>query len=146
MQIVRLSEKILQRVYLLQKYTDDGWSEEQLRAELSNSCAIGLCMLINYEVVAFLSCHAVCDEANINNIITDINHRGKGYAKALLTALDTELVDRGVKNIFLEVRSNNQSAIALYEGRNFIQVGKRMGFYTNPNDDALLFKKEIIKG
>ncbi len=144
--IVPLSEKILHQVYLLQKYTDDGWSELQLEGELKNPCAIGLCAMNGDEITAYLSCHAVCDEANLNNIITDVRFRGRGIAKSLLTELDKVLVSKGVNHLYLEVRSKNIAAISLYESLGFTCIGARKGFYINPNDDAFLYKKEMIEG
>ncbi len=143
MNIVPLDDLLIQRVYLLQKSTDDGWNLAQLKAELANPVAIGFCAIIDNDVVGYLSCHAICDEANLNNIVTDKNYRRKGIANKLLTRLVNHLKYKDVTRLYLEVRSNNLAAISLYEKTGFIKNGFRKNFYLNPPDDAILYVKEI---
>ncbi len=144
MNISAFNRDLLQQVYLMQNTTTEGWSLNQLEAELTNPFAEGFCAVIDNSVAAYLSCHIVCDEATINNVITIETFRRKGIAKSLINHLVNVLGDRGVSKVFLEVRSKNIAAISLYEGLGFIQNGKRPGFYSNPKDDALLYVKEIL--
>ncbi len=143
MKIVRLRCELLQSVYLLQNILKDGWSFDQLAAELKNPAAIGLCAVIDDKVIGYLSCHTVCDEANINNIVVAEEHRRIGGAKLLVTNLVNELLQKNIKKIYLEVRSQNTAAISLYENMGFVKNGFRKCFYSNPSDDALLYIKEI---
>ena len=46
--------------------------------------------------------------------------------------------------LLLEVRVSNAPAIRLYEKLGFVQVGRRPRYYTNPREDALILRKELI--
>jgi ribosomal-protein-alanine N-acetyltransferase len=46
--------------------------------------------------------------------------------------------------IFLEVRTSNRKAIELYELFGFIRIGLRRGYYSNPVEDALIMKLDLL--
>ncbi|WP_370632683.1 GNAT family N-acetyltransferase, partial [Eikenella sp. Marseille-P7795] len=49
-----------------------------------------------------------------------------------------------IRRIFLEVRSSNRAAFALYQQHGFIPSGRRPGYYPRPDgsrEDALLMEK-----
>ena len=54
------------------------------------------------------------------------------------------MTERQVEAVFLEVRSRNEAALRLYQKNGYIQVGVRPGYYSDPVDDALIFKKEVL--
>jgi len=61
--------------------------------------------------------------------------------------MDTLLVQaRQTKTdaIFLEVRASNTAARRLYENLGFKEAGCRKGYYTNPNEDAVLYSKILV--
>ena len=66
-----------------------------------------------------------------------------GAARALLGAAFHALREDGAACIFLEVRTQNAPARALYTSLGFTQTGVRKGFYKNPADDAVLMKKPL---
>lgn len=43
--------------------------------------------------------------------------------------------------MWLEVRASNRAAIALYRDAGFRVIGRRTGYYTQPDEDALLMRK-----
>ncbi len=133
----------MSQVQILLATTTEGWNKKQLQAELTNPVAIGLCAVENNVVAAYLSCHVVCDEASLNNIITAEEYRNKGVAKLLMTDLVKILLIQNVSNLFMEVRSKIRVAISFYDGFGFKLIGRRKNFYTNPADDALLYAKNI---
>ena len=65
--------------------------------------------------------------------------RGAGYA--LFSALIAEVKARGVKSVFLLVRSDNAAAIALYGKCGFIKVGERPRYYKGK--DALIMRLNL---
>ncbi len=141
--IVPFEEKLLDGAYEAQCDSDESWSKEMLAQELKNPCAIGFCAVDAEEVAGYISLHVICDEATINSVTTALNHRRKGIASKLLTHSVNELSKRKVNSIFLEVRSKNIAAIALYSAFEFERCGMRKGFYSDPDDDALLYVKKI---
>ena len=83
------------------------------------------------------------DEAEILDLAVDPDHRGGGQASALLDALTQRVAAIATRLLFLEVRESNQAARALYEGRGFVVVGRRAGYYQAPPEDALILGLEI---
>jgi [ribosomal protein S18]-alanine N-acetyltransferase len=61
----------------------------------------------------------------------------------LLDALAAELKTAGVRELLLEVRASNQVAIAFYRAAGFVPTGRRNGYYTHPEEDALLMSAKL---
>ena len=75
-------------------------------------------------------------------VTVDPAARGRGCGTRLLTELLRRLAAEGVAAVYLEVRTQNAPAIALYEKTGFVRTGLRKRFYCNPPDDAITMKKE----
>jgi ribosomal-protein-alanine N-acetyltransferase len=68
-------------------------------------------------------------------------HRwGEGIGGALLDGLLTEATRRGCREIFLEVRVDNDRAQRLYRRRGFTGVGVRRAYYQPSGTDALVMR------
>jgi ribosomal-protein-alanine N-acetyltransferase len=48
-----------------------------------------------------------------------------------------------VATVELEVRAGSAGAIALYSGLGFVVVGRRVGYYREPVEDALLMRLDF---
>jgi [ribosomal protein S18]-alanine N-acetyltransferase len=70
--------------------------------------------------------------------------RGKKIAQKLLSAIIDELVAMGFKIASLEVRTDNESAIALYESFGFGVKKVAKGFYLD-GCDAFVMERELIQ-
>jgi ribosomal-protein-alanine N-acetyltransferase len=75
------------------------------------------------------------------NVAVHPDHRRKGVAQALVTALVRALWEKDNHSLALEVRASNAPASALYEKLGFVQVGLRKNYYRNPREDARILKK-----
>ena len=64
-------------------------------------------------------------------------HRHK-IGTRLLLALTRAGVERGARNLTLEVRLSNEPAQALYRGFGFVPAGIRKGYYVETQEDALI--------
>ena len=95
------------------------------------------------KVVGYAAVFCAADEGNLVSIGVDMEYRGMGIATELLDIAYQMASDRGVASINLEVRESNVAAISLYEQEGFEQVGKRPGFYRNPDEDALIYVKTL---
>ncbi|HXS73250.1 MAG TPA: GNAT family N-acetyltransferase [Rhodanobacteraceae bacterium] len=60
--------------------------------------------------------------------------RGRGLGAMLLAAAEREARARGCAAMRLEVRTDNVSAIALYEKRGYVRRKREPGFYENGMD------------
>ena len=56
----------------------------------------------------------------------------------LLHALATAAIERGAKNLTLEVRASNQAAQELYRSFGFAPAGIRKGYYVETKEDAII--------
>lgn len=127
--------------YSLQK--ELAWTKEQLLTSLeSKSC--NLCLFDNSELIGFVICPYVCDEAEIHLIGIAEQYQNKGRASLLLKHLFTELQLLNISKIHLEVRASNVPAIHLYNKSGFEQIAVRKKYYktlTDKREDALVFMK-----
>ena len=63
-----------------------------------------------------------------------------GYGKKLVEYLKS----LNLKNIFVEVSSNNIKAIMFYYSLNFLKIGLRKNYYKKKKSDAILLKLENV--
>lgn len=76
------------------------------------------------------------DEREILYLETAPAFRRQGIASELLT----QLLGDWQGTTFLEVRESNEAAVRLYLKFGFTAVGRRDGYYTNPDEAALVLK------
>ena len=86
-------------------------------------------------------------EAHILNLCIDPNYRAHGYGERLLDQILVQARSANVREIFLEVRPSNRTALALYRKKGFHQVANRPAYYQaqeGREDAAVLAKKLIV--
>ena len=81
------------------------------------------------------------DEAFVQTIAVARAAQGKGIGAQLLTALLAEASRRRHSRVLLEVRADNDRAIALYERFGFRRSGIRRGYYSPSGADALVMMR-----
>ena len=115
------------------------WSLESFTYEVEkNPFSYYYVALCAGEAIAYGGMHHVIDEGQITNIAVHPDFRRLGIGRALLSRLVETSKELSITLMTLEVRSMNASAISLYEGMGFSQIGRRGKYYDNPVDDALL--------
>lgn len=119
----------------------DLWTREMLRAELENPLTISVCERVEGKHAAFAFGRVVTDEAELFQIGTLPEYRGRGLAKSLLERLHGKMREKGAAVCFLEVRSRNAAAISLYEKSGYERISVRRDYY--PDDDAIVMKKVL---
>lgn len=117
----------------------DPWSEKDI---FSIVCSEGgMCFTAledDGELIAYVFGRLIAPEGEIYRIAVRADRRQRGVGYRLLSyALKTER-GRGLESTFLEVRSKNIAARALYTAHGFTEVGMRKGYYQNPADDAVI--------
>ena len=118
------------------------WSERSIQSELTNPLSLWLVALDGQKVAGYIGSQSVLGEADMMNLAVSSEYRRAGVAVQLVDRLIDALRSRGVHCLTLEVRASNEAAIALYTKLGFIQVGRRPKYYSNPKEDALIFRKE----
>lgn len=79
-------------------------------------------------------------DAEIYNIAVTAAEQGKGCGQLLFDKFLEICGDRGVMNVWLEVRQSNQTAIAFYQRNGFEPIQTRKHFYENPREHAILMR------
>ena len=135
--LTRLGEEHLAAVAELERLCFfEPWSENALRLLLQDG-AIGVVLLENGDVVAYGGMTTVLDEGAVTNIAVHPNVRRRGYGRAVTAELIRLAAERGIKNLFLEVRESNAAARALYRSLGFSECGVRKNFYRHPTESAV---------
>ena len=80
-------------------------------------------------------------EYEIHTIGVDPAYQGQGIGRQLLMGL-LEYADGGT--IFLEVRTDNESAINLYESVGFVRMGLRRRYYRASGADAYTMRRDPV--
>ena len=80
-------------------------------------------------------------EAEIHTIGVDPAWQGKRIGRALLLGL-LAIADEHHAPVFLEVRTDNVPAIALYENHGFVRTGVRKRYYQPSGADAYTMARE----
>jgi ribosomal-protein-alanine N-acetyltransferase len=122
---------------------DDPWPERAFRAELAAGhthyvAARDDGLLVGYAGIARLGRRAPF-EYEIHTIGVDPAYQGRGIGRRMLSAL-LEVAGDGV--IYLEVRTNNEPAISLYQSVGFVNVGLRKRYYRASGADAYTMRRD----
>lgn len=86
-------------------------------------------LVMAQKIVGFAICQTVLDEATLFNLAIDPAYQGQKLGRKLLQALLSQLQQKAVSQMWLEVRESNKKATALYESCGFNQVDIRKNYY-----------------
>ena len=98
---------------------------------------------VGKSIAGYVVAWYVLDEGEVANLAVAPSARRQGIGSALLDAAIRESIDRGVSDLYLEVRESNQSARRLYASRGFEEVSRRKGYYRSPVEDALILRRTL---
>ena len=123
---------------------DHPWVKEEILKLIDddNKIALAAKESDSGNVIGYVGASFVADEAEIGNLCVSGKYRRIGVGYEVLCSLKERLKEKGVRNVFLEVRDNNISAIALYEKAGFVKISERAGYYSNGRD-AFIYKCEL---
>ena len=118
----------------------EGWDETALAETLEHGAGRVLGLWDEGTLLGVAVFQLVLEEASLEGITLLPGHRGKGLGKLFLARCLELLKGQGAEVCFLEVRSRNIPAIALYQGMGFARMGTRKNFYRDPPDHALTYR------
>lgn len=90
--------------------------------------------------LAFIVVANVGAEWELENIAVAAEARRRGLGTRLMTEFMDVARGRGAESVFLEVRESNRAARALYEKWAFVETGRRRGYYSEPAEDAVIYR------
>ena len=148
MRIRSLTTADIDRLAVLEAEDPSAWNGVDIRRELDRADGLQAVAVEGDggDVVGWCCSRYVGVEAELLKIAVLDRHRRSGIASALLAHLESRLVGKGVRTLFLEVRSQNHPALQLYRKHGFAEVGRRRKYYSSPDDDALILSKELAGG
>jgi ribosomal-protein-alanine N-acetyltransferase len=127
-----------------QVFPHDPWSAELFHQELDEVPATREVVVAigDGEVVGYASLRFVGSEGDINTIAVAPDWQGRGIGRELLDWIFACAVQHGVGHLFLEVRSDNVTALGMYERRGFQRIDRRRNYYAS-DVDALVLRKRM---
>jgi ribosomal-protein-alanine N-acetyltransferase len=112
------------------------WSRESLLESASNG--IALVAELDGCVTGLLIGRSAADEFEILNLAVAKQWRRRGAGTALVKASLESAGRAGANHVHLEVRASNEGGIAFYERMGFRVRGRRVKYYRDPVEDAVL--------
>lgn len=114
------------------------WGADAIGLQLGLSGAFGWIAPAGGMILA----RTAADEAEVLTLAVDPAAQRHGIGGALLQQVLVTAQERGASAIFLEVASGNAPARSLYAGADFVEVGRRPGYYPG-GGDALVLRRSL---
>ena len=122
------------------------WTEWGLKELLCWRGVLALVSEDDRKVTGFLIGREAAGEAEILNLAVLVAKRRRGNGAALLKTAVEMLRERKVSRVFLEVRESNKAGTAFYEKQGFSRMGRRVGYYRNPDEAAIVMERKLAVG
>jgi ribosomal-protein-alanine N-acetyltransferase len=118
------------------------WSRAQYERVFDQSVPRRAALVIEEgaAIRGFLVAHEVASEWQIENVAVAGAARRRGMGTRLLGEFLKMASGEGASAVFLEVRESNRAARLLYEKWSFQESGRRPGYYTQPQEDAIVYR------
>ena len=128
----------IEQIFNLEKeiFKNSAFSKSYLNTLIKGDNSFVYVYLIDSKVCGYLIVLDSIDVYEILAIATIEEYRNKGIAQELLAKIR-------IKNIFLEVRESNQTAINFYKKNKFKEISIRKNYYSEPTENAIIMKLEV---
>lgn len=125
-------------------FEHDPWTAEMFHQELDEVPATrDVAVAVEQgAVVGYASLRFAGGEGDINTIAVARGRQGEGIGRALLEWLLEAAGRHNVGHLFLEVRSDNDIALGMYERRGFQRIDRRRDYYGS-GVDALVLRRRM---
>jgi ribosomal-protein-alanine N-acetyltransferase len=125
----------------LEKQVPSPWNISLISSELDYASTLALVAEATGEVAGWCCCRHESPEAELLKVTVAAKWRRRSVATRLLISLENKLRAIGVESLYLEVRSKNVPATKFYDQAGFTVHGRRINYYSQPSDDALILQK-----
>ena len=121
------------------------WSRQAFLGELTdNTWAKYIVGELAGKIIGYAGMWLIFDEAHVTNIAIHPDYRGRKYGERMVRHLMQLARDYGAARMTLEVRASNVIAQSLYRKLGFEVRGRRRGYYSEENEDALIMWKDEL--
>lgn len=142
--IRRMTESDIATVAVLEaEIFSDAWPLASFQEAIDDPIALNLVAWPKGEPVicAYLCAQIVFDEIHIHNVAVAPDYRRKGIGRELLEYAEAAGRRKGADCALLEVRVDNEPALAMYAHLGYRRIGRRRRYYRKPVCDALVLLK-----
>ncbi|MGO1974865.1 MAG: GNAT family N-acetyltransferase [Propionibacteriaceae bacterium] len=115
------------------------WSAESWRGELTGDGRTVFVVRTPAGIVGAVTVRTVGPTADLYRVVVDPSVRRSGIGRQLVSVAVDAAERAGARKVVLEVRYDNEPAIALYQSLGFEQLGVRKDYY-GTGIDALILK------
>lgn len=136
--IEKLTKNMIEDVFEIEKTFFDLKTNQSMLDSFDSENLYYFVMFLNDEIVGFLECSIVLDEAELFEIAIKKEFQGQKLSIELMNYFIDFCKEKNVSTIFLEVNTINSKAISLYEKFGFVRYGLRKKYYGD--NDAVLMK------
>jgi len=131
-----------------QCFTGEAWSKRQIAMFLQARDSVTLAARENDEILGFvIGLVNQYDGMKIGHIVTiDVSpkHRRRGIGKTLLSSIEQEFKNAGVKVSYLEVREDNIAALRLYRRAGYSEFELLENYYSRGGHGLRLEKNLLL--
>lgn len=125
----------------------EAWSKRMVADELTAEYRAYFALTDDHnQVIGYAGLFAPGTEGDVQTIAVHPTHQGQGYGRQLLNVLIDEARLRGVRELFLEVRADNEIAHGLYRSVGFEVIGERSNYYQPGNVSAVVMRLRMSTG
>lgn len=116
----------------------EAWTDRQIADLLRNGESwLDVGVAAGLGVLSFALCRKVADEVELLLCAAHPRCRRQGLGACMMQRVIAECRRRGARTLFLEVRSGNRAAIALYQRTGFVVRGRRPHYYRTMSGDMI---------
>ncbi len=121
------------------------WNANSFKYELDNRETILKVAVVNNKIAGYVCLRTILDITHVLNLAVLPEFRRISIGTMLLEHALKELkrLKPDVESVTLEARESNTAAIRLYEKIGFKASGKRIGYYKNPPENAVIMELKI---
>jgi ribosomal-protein-alanine N-acetyltransferase len=147
LKLCRVSKEILTQIKAIDDACLGGlWSLQAYEQEIANPKSTLIALIADTEQVLGYGClWRVLEESHITILAVQPDWQGLRLGHLLVWGLLKVAQDSGAEWTVLEVRESNQRAIKLYENFDFLEVGRRRGYYQATGEDALIMWRKGLQ-
>jgi ribosomal-protein-alanine N-acetyltransferase len=150
--ITRMSEHDLLEVVEIEEKSGLsrwGWAAYYAELQSANRDLMLIARLTHASIIdsgpiaGYIVARETAGELHINNVAVREEFRRHGIGAALLQRVLDEARGRKANAVFLEVRSGNRAAQALYVKHGFRAIATRRDYYSEPREDAVVMTIDL---
>jgi len=114
------------------------WDVKGFASEIDRDVSHLWVLTVEDVVTGYICFWIFAEEVHLLNVAVHEGWRRRGMGQRLLCKMMDTGIERGAESAWLEVRPSNTAARSLYRRIGFEEVGRRLRYYTDTGEDAII--------